>query len=353
MKPKSKTIKTKTAPLTNSQKAVTEKVAQVYAVGISDHAYTAMQTTDPQIDPVAAQYIPQINELLVSGAERIDPTGDNAHSPVKGIVHRYPDRALLKITNICPVYCRYCFRKSMIGPQSNEYSLTKTEREAAIQYIRDTPQIWETILTGGDPLILSAAQIGETLDKLEAIKHIRTLRIHTRTPIASPEKITAEMAASLTRDKALYIIMHINHAQELTPEVITAIQTLQKTGAVLLSQSVLLKNINDSVKTLENLFRELVALKVKPYMLHQLDAAPGTEHFRVPIEQGQHIMRELRGNISGLCMPEYMLDIPNGHGKIPLTPSYCSHNGDENYTLTDPQGKAHSYPPHKAKSCHD
>jgi lysine 2,3-aminomutase len=353
MKPRTDTVNKSTAPLTPNQRIVTDKVARTYAVGISNHAYSAMHSTDPKSDPVAAQYIPQLEELLISNPERIDPTGDNAHSPVKGIVHRYPDRALLKITNICPVYCRYCFRKSMVGPQNNEQSLGKSEREAAINYLRETPEIWEVILTGGDPLILSASQIGETLDKIEAIDHIQTIRVHTRTPIATPEKITNEMAQTLTRNKALYIVLHINHAQELTPEVITAIRTLQSTGAALLSQSVLLKNINDKAEILEDLFRKLVALKVKPYMLHQLDAAPGTAHFRVPIEQGQQIMRTLRGKISGLCMPEYMLDIPGGFGKIPLTPSYCSHNGEKSYTLTDPQGNAHNYPPKQPESCDD
>lgn len=332
---------TSTTPETISQDTALDRVAQQYTVGVTDHAVGTMKNTDPKQDPIAAQYIPQASELLVSPQERTDPIGDEKHSPVKGIVHRYPDRALYKITNICPVYCRYCFRKSMVGP-ANE-SLKKSDRAVAIDYIKNTPSIWEVILTGGDPLILSAKQINEALDEIENIDHVQTLRIHTRTPIAAPDKITSEMAAALTRDKALYIVLHINHVNEITPEVITALKSMQAAGAILLSQSVLLKGVNDDPKILEALFRKLVTLKVKPYMLHHLDPAPGTEHFRISIKDGQDIVSQLRGNVSGICLPEYMLDIPGGYGKVPLTPSHCEHMDNGDITVTDYQGNTHDY----------
>ena len=336
--------KTRPAHLTRKD-TITDRIKALYAVGITNHTYSVMQSTDPTKDPVAAQYVPQEQELIIHPEERTDPIGDNAHSPVKGIIHRYPDRVLYKITTLCPVYCRYCFRKSMVGPKADS-PMKKSDHSVALDYIKNTPTISEVILSGGDPLILSASQIAQTLDAIEAVSHIDLMRIHTRTPIADPARITDDMASALTRDKALTIILHINHVQEITPEVITAIKKLQKTGAMLLAQSVLLKDINDDAQTLETLFRKLISLKIKPYMLHHLDPAPGTQHFRVPISKGQNIMRTLRGNLSGIALPEYMLDIPGGHGKVPLTPAHCT-SGDEEgtYTLTDPNGNTHAYPP--------
>ena len=184
------------------------------------------------------------------------------------------------------------------------------------------PEIWEVILTGGDPLMLSAGQLRDTLAALAAMEHVKVVRFHTRTPIAAPNLVSADhLAVFAGFEKALYMALHINHAQELTPQVRDRIKALDKAGIVMLSQSVLLRGVNDDVEALAALFRELVALKVKPYMLHHMDYAPGTAHFRVPISEGRRLMRALRGRLSGLCQPEYMLDIPGGYGKIPLTPA--------------------------------
>lgn len=328
-------------PKKRSADDIIKRVSERFAVGTTAHVRQSMQSTDPAIDPIARQYIPMLDELAISPQESPDPIGDEVHSPVKGIVHRYPDRALYKITNVCAVYCRYCFRKSMVGPGQD--GLKKSERAAAIDYIKNTPDVWEVILTGGDPLMLSAPQIADTLDELESINHVEVMRIHTRTPIAAPDLITDELITALTRAKALYIVLHINHANELTDEVLATVKKLQSTGAILLSQSVLLKGVNDNAATLESLFRSLVGIKVKPYMLHHLDPAPGTEHFRISIKSGQDIMRTLRGNLSGICLPEYMLDLPGGHGKIPLTPNYCTHDEKGTYTVEDYQGQNHAY----------
>ncbi len=289
----------------------------------------------------ARQYLPNKNEDIISPDERYDPIGDEAHSPIKGIVHRYPDRALYKITNICAVYCRYCFRKDMIGIGSDH--LNTQDHIQALNYLKNTPKIWEVILTGGDPLVLSTDKISQTLDDLEAINHIKIIRIHTRTPLSNPEAITDDLCAALTREKALYITLHINHADELTPEVISAIKKLQQTGAVLLSQSVLLRGVNDNPDTLEQLFRALIELKIKPYYLHHADMATGTSHFRTSIARGQAIMRELQGRLSGIALPTYMLDIPDGHGKIPLTPSYIKELKSGKYHVTDYRGNSHKY----------
>lgn len=317
---------------------------QAYAYKVSDHVKGAMMSSDPVTDPVARQYIPLSDEDLSYVYEQTDPIGDEAYSPVKGIVHRYPDRVLYKITNICPVYCRYCFRKAMVGPGSQ--TLKKSQRHAALDYIRNTPQIWEVILTGGDPLILSPAQLQETFAALAGVNHLKVIRIHTRTPIASPDLITDTMIEALqnaAKNKALYMALHVNHAQEITPQVQQTLNKLRRAGVILLSQSVLLKGVNDNTDALEQLFRTLVELSVKPYMIHHLDPAPGTHHFRVSIETGKNLLNALRGQISGICMPDYMLDIPGGFGKIVLNADNCKKLSSGNYELTDRKGQKHHY----------
>lgn len=317
-------------------------LAQRYAAGVSDHARSAMHSDDPACDPVARQYIPSAEELIDTAGELCDPIGDAVHSPVKGIVHRYPDRALYKVTAVCPVYCRYCFRKTMVGPQGQ--ALRKGDRQAALAYIAANPQIYEVILTGGDPLMLSAERLGQELDALAAIDHVQVLRIHTRMPVADPARIDAAYLQIFARHSPLYMVVHINHAQEITPQVEATFAALRSSGVILLSQSVLLRGVNDNAQALEVLFRRLVALGVKPYMLHHLDHAPGTAHFRVSIAEGQDLLRALRGRLSGLCLPEYMLDIPEGHGKVPLTPSYCEKLADDRgYEITDYKGHKHRY----------
>ncbi|MCF8496056.1 MAG: lysine-2,3-aminomutase-like protein [Alphaproteobacteria bacterium] len=317
-------------------------VAKRYAVGVTPHVMSTIQGS-PQDDPVARQYIPQKEELLVLPEESPDPIGDDAHSPVKGIVHRYPDRVLLKIANVCAVYCRYCFRREMVGPGSA--TLKPAELEAALNYIRNDSNIFEIILTGGDPLVLSPKKLSKILDDLCAIPHVQVIRIHSRVPVADPARITTELCAALDREKAVYMAIHINHTNEITPDVKAVFKALHKAGCVLLSQSVLLKGINDNTQALENLFRTLVSLRVKPYYLHHPDLAPGTSHFRLPVHEGQALMASLQGRISGLCLPHYMLDIPGGHGKVPIGPSWLEETQNGTYLVKDRHGHTHAYPP--------
>ncbi len=316
-----------------------EQVSQRYAVALTPHILSTMKGS-VAIDPVAKQYVPQIEELKNLPQERVDPIGDYAHTPVKGLVHRYPDRVLLKLANVCAVYCRYCFRREMVGPGAEV--MNAAEKQNAFDYIRKDKSIWEVILTGGDPLVLSARHLSETLDELCAIEHVQVIRIHTRVPAADPKRITDELCTTLKRDKAIYVAVHINHAQEITSDVKTALKMLHEAGCVLLSQSVLLKGVNDNAETLEELFRALAALRVKPYYLHHPDLAPGTSHFRLSLREGKALMKKLLGRVSGICQPHYMLDIPGGHGKIPVTSDYIRENGDD-YTVTDFQGNTHNY----------
>lgn len=297
----------------------------------------------PDDDPIAKQYIPQPEELIHLPEEDNDPIGDETHSQIKGIVHRYPDRVLFKPANVCAVYCRYCFRREKVGPGSEV--LNDKERTAALNYIGENKDIWEVILTGGDPLILSPRQLKQIKQELESIQHVRIIRYHTRVPIADPERITLELCNALSSDKAVYMALHINHPNEITNDVRKALSNLHKSGINLLSQSVLLKGINNDPKILETLYRELIALNVKPYYLHHPDMAPGTSHFRLTIEEGQTIIKQLQGRLSGICQPTYMLDIPGGHGKIPLTPCYIKELENDSYRLENYKGESFNYPP--------
>lgn len=317
-------------------------VMERYAVSLTDHVLSAMQSPDTAADPVARQYLPAADELVNTPEELDDPIGDDAHSPVKGIVHRYPDRVLLKPVHVCAVYCRFCFRREKVGPGSE--ALSADELAAAIDYIKNAPQVWEVILTGGDPFVLSARRLQGIMAALNDIPHVQVIRFHTRVPVADPARITDEVIAALESDKAVYVVLHANHAQELTDAVRACVKKLVAAGIALLSQSALLRGVNDKPEVLEKLFRALTAMKVKPYYLHHPDLAPGTSHFRLTIEQGQSLMRGLQGRVSGIALPRYVLDIPGGHGKVPVEPRWIEPAADGNgYTVRDYRGGTHLY----------
>lgn len=294
-------------------------------------------------DPLARQFLPDPRELHALAHESPDPIGDAAHSPVEGIVHRYPDRVLLKVAHSCPVYCRFCFRRDMVG--SRGAPLQRDALATAIDYVRERPAIWEVILTGGDPLSLSTRRLGGILGRLAAIGHLGVLRIHSRVPIVAPESIDATRVQSLVHDLPLYLAVHVNHPDELTEAAVAALGRLIAGGVVLVSQTVLLKGINDSADVLETLFRRLVRLRVRPYYLHHPDLAPGTAHFRPTLEAGQELMRILRARVSGLCLPTYVLDIPGGFGKVPVGPAHLGVNfAHGRREVVDSHGRRHDYP---------
>ncbi|MEE4184684.1 MAG: lysine-2,3-aminomutase-like protein [Gammaproteobacteria bacterium] len=314
-------------------------VAERYSVAITPAMLDLIDPDDPT-DPIAAQFVPDGRELIDHPQDLSDPIGDAAHAPVPGIVHRYPDRVLLMPLRICPVYCRFCFRRETVG-HTEEALLSPGELQAALDYIRAQPAIWEVILSGGDPLLLAPRRLGAILDALADIDHVQVVRIHTRVPAVDPARVTADLVAQLRRRQAIYVVLHTNHPRELTAAALAACARLVDSGIPMLSQSVLLRGVNDNAATLETLLRTLVANRIKPYYLHHADNAPGTAHFRTSIAAGQDLMRELRGRVSGLCQPEYILDIPGGHGKVPAGPVWVTPT-PAGFAVTDPAGVIHT-----------
>jgi lysine 2,3-aminomutase len=337
-----------------------EKVAAAYAIAVTPDI-AALIDVDDKDDPIARQFVPTRAELSSEPGERADPIGDHTHSPVAGIVHRYPDRVLFKLVHVCAVYCRFCFRREMVGP-GKDSALSDAAYGQALGYIREHREIWEVILTGGDPLMLSPRRLSEIMTDLAAIDHVKIIRIHTRVPVADPGRISADMVAALKVPNATcWVALHANHARELTRDARAACARLIDAGIPMVSQSVLLRGVNDHTSALEDLMRAFVECRIKPYYLHHGDLAPGTAHLRTTLAHGQELMRTLRGRVSGLCQPDYVLDIPGGAGKSPVGPNYllpqnpvageiAAQDGREardetRYRITDYCGEVHLYPP--------
>ena len=337
-----------------------ERVAARYAVAVTSDIAALIDPDDPD-DPIARQFMPAAEELVTQPGENADPIGDHVHSPVAGIVHRYPDRVLFKLVHVCAVYCRFCFRREMVGP-GKATALSQAAYRGALDYIRTHSEIWEVILTGGDPLMLPPRRLAEIMADLAAIDHVRIIRIHTRVPVADPARVSAEMVTALRVEGATtWVALHANHARELTDNARAACARMIDAGIPMVSQSVLLRGVNDDAVTLEALMRAFVECRIKPYYLHHGDLAPGTSHLRTSLAHGQQLMQDLRGRVSGLCQPDYVLDIPGGHGKAPVGPNYLSpadsfseagsfaEKGEpvpeSRYRVVDYCGGVHLYPP--------
>jgi lysine 2,3-aminomutase len=331
------------------RRAELEAVAARYALSLTANVVDLIDRTDAR-DPIARQYLPDPAELAAQAQELADPIGDDTHSPVEGVVHRYPDRVLLKPVHVCAVYCRFCFRRETVGRRR---ALSRTQLAAALDYIRSRSAIWEVILTGGDPLVLSPRRLGEIVVALCAIEHVKVVRVHSRVPVVDPARVTPALVRALrTSGKATYVVLHTNHARELTSKARAACARLVDAGIPMLSQTVLLRGVNDDAATLGELMRALVECRIKPYYLHHGDLAPGTAHWRTGIDEGQALMRSLRGRLSGLCQPTYVLDIPGGWGKSPIGPNYLVRErpGDATrFQVEDFTGRRHVYPPPAAE----
>ncbi len=323
--------------------AALANVSERYAVALTPEVVALIDPGDSD-DPIARQFVPDERELESATHELADPIGDETHSPVEGIVHRYPDRVLLKLLSVCPVYCRFCFRRETVGPGA-EQVLSAEALEKALAYIADTPAIWEVILTGGDPLMLSPRRLGMVMAKLAVIDHVKIIRIHTRVPVVDPARINDRLITALkSSHKVVYVALHANHPREMSARALEACARLIDAGLPMVSQSVLLRGVNDDADVLALLMRTFVENRIKPYYLHHGDLARGTAHFRTTIQEGQALMRKLRGRLSGLAMPEYVLDIPGGHGKSPVGPTYVPVSPqNSSQQVEDWQGQFHSY----------
>lgn len=307
-----------TQTMTNDQRLAA--VARRYTVKTTPFLERLLEGR-PADDPLARQYRPSAAELTVTGDELADPIGDDVKSPVPGIVHRYPDRVLLKPMHVCAAYCRFCFRREVVGPGSE--TLSDGQMAAALDYIRARPEVWEVILTGGDPLLMSPRRLQAIVAALDDMAHVSVLRAHSRLPFQAPERVTDALAEALRAgDTTAWVAVHVNHPDEFAPEAVAALRRLADAGIPLVSQTVLLKGVNDDVDTLDRLFRLCVRHRIKPYYLHHPDLARGTSHFRQSVADGRRLVQDLRGRLSGLAQPAYILDRPGGLGKVPIGPRW-------------------------------
>lgn len=304
------------------------RVVAKMRLAITPHTLKLIDFTNHE-DPLLRMCLPQTRELEACVGELSDPIGDREKSPVPFLVHRYPDRALVLCTFFCAQSCRFCFRRSRTG--AVEPGPTPDEVARIFEYLRQHPEIEEAILSGGDPLTLTDGQLEKWLGGLRAIPSIRRIRIHSRVLVNLPSRITDGLVAVFRRHMdathPIYVVTHFNHPREIAEENVAAVAKLVDNGIIVRNQSVLLKGVNDSADILEDLFKKLADIRVLPYYLHQLDLAEGTNHFRVPLEQGLEFMRRLQGKVTGIALPRYMLDVPGGKGKVPLGHQYLEKVG--------------------------
>ncbi len=312
-------------------------------VGINPYYVSLIDRYDPQ-QPLRRTVIPVTGEYLRTPGEADDPLGEDGHSPVPGLVHRYPDRVLFLVTGFCSVYCRYCTRSRMVGNPGGEYRFSMEQWEQAATYIEAHPAIRDVLFSGGDPLSLADEKLEWLLARLRRIPHVEFLRIGTKIPVVLPQRITPALTRMLKRYHPLWMSIHFTHPDELTPEVRQACERLADAGIPLGSQTVLLAGVNDSVETMKRLMHGLLTIRVKPYYLYQCDPISGSAHFRTPVEKGLEIIKGLRGYTTGYAVPTYVIDAPGGGGKIPLLPEYVVGRDGDDLLLKNYEGRIYRYP---------
>ena len=311
------------------------------ALGITPYFFNLIDPTD-EFCPIRRQVIPRIEESHTAAWEMQDPCGEDSHSPVPGLVHRYPDRVLFLVTDRCASYCRYCTRSRLVSNASGYDFHPDFARQ--IDYIRNTPSVRDVLLSGGDPLLFSDGKLDHLLGELRSIQHVEFLRIGTRIPIFLPQRITPELCAILKKYHPLFVSVHSNHPRELTTEVRDALNRLADAGIPLGNQSVLLKHVNDDVNVMKALIQKLLMCRVKPYYVYQCDLISGSAHLRTSVRKGLEIMEALRGHTTGYAIPQYVIDAPGGGGKVPINPGYVlSHNNDR-VVIRNFEGKVFEYP---------
>jgi lysine 2,3-aminomutase len=311
------------------------------ALAVTPYFASLMDPVNPNC-PIRRQAIPRFEECHLSKNDMVDPCGEDKDSPVPGLVHRYPDRVLLLVTDQCAVYCRYCTRRRLVG--SNERSITQGNFEEVLKYLKSHRKVRDVLLSGGDPLLLENERLEEILSRLRALSHIELLRIGTRAPVTLPQRITGGLVRMLKRYHPLMISIHFTHPKEITDAVKRACNELADGGIPLGSQTVLLKGINDKPSIMKKLVQELLKIRVRPYYIYQCDLATGTEHFRTSVATGIQIIEKLRGHTTGYAVPTYVVDAPGGGGKIPVEPDYVMSRGKGRVVLRNYEGKVFEYP---------
>lgn len=327
--------------ITDIEKSNIDSCLEKFKMAITPY-YSMLIDENNDNCPIKSQSIPTINELNIGPYELADPLAEEKYSPVESIVHRYPDRVLFLLTHKCSMYCRHCTRRRVVGEE--DFSVKAEILEKAISYIKSDSKIRDVLLSGGDPFIMSDSYLEHIIQRLREIPHVEIIRIGTRTPIVLPMRITDNLVNMLKKYHPIWINIHFNHSNEITPESIEACNKIVDAGIPLGNQSVLLKGVNDDVDVLRELFLKLVKNRIRPYYLYQCDIAQGISHFRTKVETGIEVIKSLRGNISGYAIPTFVIDAPNGGGKIPINPEYIVSIDNKKIRMKNYKDEIYSYP---------
>jgi len=327
--------------LTPDERAGCEHANRKLALAITPYFFNLIDRRDPEC-PIRKQVIPRAAEQVVSEGEMLDSLGEDEHSPVSGLVHRYPDRVLFLVTDRCAAYCRYCTRSRLVS-NAQDYNF-HPEYEEGLRYIAAHPEIRDVLLSGGDPLLLSDAKLEHLISRLRAIPHVEFIRIGSRIPVFLPQRITPELCAILRRHGPVWMSIHVNHPRECTADLRAACERLAFAGVPLGNQSVLLRGINDNVDVMKALVHRLLRMRVRPYYLYQMDLITGGAHFKASVRKGIEIIQALRGHTTGYAVPQFVIDAPGGGGKVPLNPDYVESVDDEAIVLRNYEGRLYRYP---------
>jgi len=311
------------------------------ALAITPYFFNLIDRNDPNC-PIRKQVIPRSDEMVISTGEMLDSLGEDSHSPVPGLVHRYPDRVLFLVTDRCAAYCRYCTRSRLVS-NAQDYNF-HPEYEQALRYIEAHPEIRDVLLSGGDPLLLSDKKLEHLLGRLRAIKHVEFIRIGSRIPVFLPQRITPELTEIFKKHGPIWMSIHVNHPKEATQELKDACERLAFAGVPLGNQSVLLKGVNDDAEVMKALVHRLLRMRVRPYYIYQMDLITGGAHFKVDVRKGIEIIRALRGHTTGYAVPQYVIDAPGGGGKVPVNPDYVEQITDDEVVFRNFEGKQFRYP---------
>lgn len=327
--------------LTAEERAGCEHANHKLALAITPYFFNLIDVNDPNC-PIRKQVIPRANEMVVSDGEMLDSLSEDSHSPVPGLVHRYPDRVLFLVTDRCAAYCRYCTRSRLVS-NAQDYNF-HPEFEQGLRYIESHPEVRDVLLSGGDPLLLSDKKLEHLLSRLRAIKHVEFIRIGSRIPVFLPQRITPELCEVLKKYGPIWMSIHVNHPKECTAELRDACERLSFAGVPLGNQSVLLRGVNDDVDVMKALIHRLLRMRVRPYYLYQMDLITGGSHFKVDVRKGIEIIRGLRGHTTGYAVPQYVIDAPGGGGKVPINPDYIEKITDDEIVFRNYEGDTYRYP---------